>query len=335
MTTAIIQSMPDFLNLKTDWNSLLSQSASRVPFLRHEYLSSWWETLGGGEWSRGELAILLRKNEENVLDGIAPFFITDHQVMFLGSFEISDYLDLISAPENLDTFIKQITLELSSPDFPDWKNLVLYNLLENSPTIPLLVKAASAAGWRTQQEILQPAPYIPLPPTWDDYLAGLGDRYRHEIERKLRNAETYFLPVDWYMVTDEQALDIEMDQFLGLMANNPDKAAFLTPEMVIQMKTSARQAFREGWLQLAFLVIGDIKAAGYLNFDFDGKIWIYNSGINSMFENISPGWVLLSKIIQWSIEQGKSEVDLMRGSEAYKYNFGGIDRQVLRLEISK
>jgi len=130
-------------------------------------------------------------------------------------------------------------------------------------------------------------------------------------------------------------MDIEMDQFLGLMANNPDKAAFLTPEMVIQMKTSARQAFREGWLQLAFLVIGDIKAAGYLNFDFDGKIWIYNSGINSMFENISPGWVLLSKIIQWSIEQGKSEVDLMRGSEAYKYNFGGIDRQVLRLEISK
>jgi CelD/BcsL family acetyltransferase involved in cellulose biosynthesis len=86
---------------------------------------------------------------------------------------------------------------------------------------------------------------------------------------------------------------------------------------------------------LAFLTVGDIKAAGYLNFDYDGKIWVYNSGINPMFENISPGWVLLSKIIQWSIEAGRTELDFMRGDETYKYNFGGIDKQVLRIQVSR
>jgi len=85
----------------------------------------------------------------------------------------------------------------------------------------------------------------------------------------------------------------------------------------------------------AFLTVGDIKAAGYLNFDYDGKIWVYNSGINPMFENISPGWVLLSKIIQWSIEAGRTELDFMRGDETYKYNFGGIDRQVHRIQVSR
>ena len=36
--------------LAGEWNDLLACcSASHVPFLRHEYLSAWWRTLGGGE----------------------------------------------------------------------------------------------------------------------------------------------------------------------------------------------------------------------------------------------------------------------------------------------
>ena len=106
------------------------------------------------------------------------------------------------------------------------------------------------------------------------------------------------------------------------MTDNPEKASFLTEKMRSQMKLSSQEAFQAGWLQLAFLTVGDIKAAGYLNFDFNQKIWVYNSGINTLFENISPGWVLLSKIIQASIKAGKNEIDFMRGDESYKYHFG-------------
>jgi CelD/BcsL family acetyltransferase involved in cellulose biosynthesis len=141
--------------------------------------------------------------------------------------------------------------------------------------------------------------------------------------------------VNWYIVEDEGQLDQELESFLELMAHNPEKASFLTGKMINQIKSSAREAFLAGWLQLAFLTVGDIKAAGYLNFDYDGKIWVYNSGINPMFENISPGWVLLSKIIQWSIEAGRTELDFMRGDEPYKYNFGGIDKHVLRIQVSQ
>jgi len=141
--------------------------------------------------------------------------------------------------------------------------------------------------------------------------------------------------VDWYIVNEEHDLDQELDDFLNLMANNLEKEKFLTDQMKNQIKDSARAAFNEGWLQLAFLTVGNIKAAGYLNFDYNEKIWIYNSGINSVFENLSPGWVLLSKIINWSIEQDKTELDFMRGDEIYKYQFGGIDQNVLHLQISK
>ena len=211
----------------------------------------------------------------------------------------------------------------------------MYNLPEDSPTISILVKAADSADWKIEKEILQPAPYLPLPGSWEQYLTDQEDRYRHEIERKLRKAEDYFLPIDWYIVEDISQLDQELDSFLELMSNNPAKAKFLTSKMAAQIKRLATEAFQAGWLQLIFLTVGDIKAAGYLNFDYNQKIWIYNSGINSMFENISPGWVLLSKLIQWGINAGRREIDFMRGDEPYKYQFGGIDRHVLRIQFQR
>ncbi len=301
MTIEIIQSESDFLNLKNEWNAHLIKSASHVPFLRHEYLTSWWSTLGGGEWEEGELLILTSRDQTNLLQGIAPFFLENQRILFLGSHQIFDYLDLIAGPDTLTDFVNELFGFLLSAESPSWQVLDLFNLPEDSPTIPLLHQASESNGWSLKQEVLQPAPSLNLPGSWEEYLNQLDDRYRHEIERKNRRAENYFLPVNWYIVEDEGQLDQELESFLELMAHNPEKESFLTGKMITQMKSSAREAFLAGWLQLAFLTVGDIKAAGYLNFDYNGKIWVYNSGINPMFENISPGWVLLSKIILFNI----------------------------------
>lgn len=335
MTIEFIRTTSDFLKLKENWNALLTQSASHVPFLRHEFQSQWWMNLGGGEWEEGELAILLQRDTNNNLTGIAPLFTSNQKIQFIGSYEIADYLDLITTPGDLPGFIKEIIEFLSSDIAPDWKTVDLYNLPEQSSTINLMENAALSAGFQTRLDIIQPAPAVQLPSSWPKYLDSLEDRYRQEISRKIRNADSYFLPVDWYYVTEEHNLDQELEAFFDLMANNLDKKKFLTDPMKKQIKDSARAAFDEGWLQLVFLVVGDIKAAGYLNFDFNEKIWIYNSGINSVFENLSPGWVLLGKIIKWSIEQGKTELDFMRGDEAYKYQFGGIDQNVIHLQINR
>ena len=110
---------------------------------------------------------------------------------------------------------------------------------------------------------------------------------------------------------------------------------FLTDAMRRQMKESIHAAFKEGWIQLSFLEIGDQKAAAYLNLDYDNRLWVYNSAINYDFYDLSPGWVLLAYIIQWGIENGREVLDFMRGDEVYKYRFGGIDRHVLRVQIQR
>lgn len=335
MNIELIQSTPEFTALQGEWNELLSTSASHVPFLRHEYLAAWWSTLGGGEWKSGKLTILVGRNPDGGLAAIAPFFITESRLLLLGSFEISDYLDLIGSEKNLKSFIPALFSTLKDENFPDWRVLDLYNLPEGSPSLALLQKEAAQAGFNIKQDVIQPAPYLKLPGSWQNYLDSLKDRYRREIEKKIASADHYFLPISWYIVEKEETLEDELNAFLDLMANHPQKVEFLTDKMIQQIKLSSREAFRAGWLQLAFLQVGEIKAAGYLNFDFNNQILVYNSGINPLFENLSPGWVLLGKIINWAIEHGRDGLDFMRGDEPYKYQFGGIDKDVLRLEISK
>lgn len=338
MQISVVRTCEALNQLADEWNSLLDSSASHVPFLRHEFISTWWQTLGGGEWTDGEIYVLLGRDEHKKLIGIAPFFLTLNQsgekaVMLLGSIEIADYLDLIARPDDLPAFIGAIMDFMNSEQGPDWQVMDLYNLLENSPSLPAIQNAANQRGLKCSIEQLQHCPYISLPDSWDTYLAGIHKKQRHEIRRKIRRLETQGLPYRWYFVTDESTLDAEIDAFIALMAQDAEKERFLTDVMRAQLQASIHAAFKAGWLQLAFVEIDGQKAAGYLNFDFGNHIWVYNSGLNYALGEFSPGWVLLGYILQWAIENGRSAFDFMRGDEDYKYRFGATDRHILRVTI--
>lgn len=324
-----------FDGLAHEWNALLDQSATNTPFLRHEYLQAWWKLRGGGEWPKGELRLILAR-EAGELVGIAPLFQDDERLMLIGSIEISDFLDVISSPDDLPEFLRGLLDFLFVSNSNDLKNLGmldLYNLPESSPTVALLQQEAAQRGWQFSSERLHPAPYIPLPGNFDEYLAGINKKQRHEIRRKIRRIEEYGESVRWYIVEDASSLSSETEAFIALMATDDAKAGFLTSEMRLQLHAIIQSAFSSGWLQLAFLEVDGEKAAGYINFDYDNRIWVYNSGLDRRFMTFSPGWVILGYLLQWANENGRSEFDFMRGNEEYKYRFGGVDRFVVRATL--
>src|SRR4030042_3349951 len=335
-----IRSTEELLSLEKEWNDLLAIGASHVPFLRHEYITAWWKGLGGGEWQHGELNVITARSDEGGLIGIAPLFLTDNidgepALMLIGSIEISDYLDVITRPPDLPAFLEALLEHLAGTSIPKLPMLDWYNLLESSPTIPALQAAAEKRGWTYAQESLQHCPYIPLPGDWEKYLGGIDKKQRHEIRRKMRRAEEYYLPVRWYIAEDESKLDQEVEGFLKLMACDPEKAKFLTPAIRTQMHSMLQAAHRAGWLQLAFVEVNGEKAAGYLNFDYMNHIWVYNSGMEFTSKELSLGWVLLGYLLQWANEHKRESFDFMRGDEQYKYRFGAIDRRVVRLTVRK
>jgi CelD/BcsL family acetyltransferase involved in cellulose biosynthesis len=322
-----------------EWNSLLAESVTHIPFLRYEYLSAWWATRGGGEWPESELAIVAA-HQDGHLAGIAPLFFSQNRdgqaaLLLLGSIEISDYLDIIARPADLSVFLAGLLDFIAQPSGLHWRLLDWHNLPETSPTLPALQAEAKKHGWVFSQDRTYHVPSIPLTGDFETYLAGIDKKQRHEIRRKMRRAGESGRAVRWYIVEDGSSLEAEVEAFLGLMADDPAKAAFLTPAMRKQMHLACRAAFQNGWLQLAFLEADGQKAAGYLNFDYLNRIWVYNSGINQRFLDLSAGWVLLGHLLQWANENNRTEFDFMRGNEDYKYRFGGVDKFVVRAKVTR
>jgi CelD/BcsL family acetyltransferase involved in cellulose biosynthesis len=340
MDVTFARAPSEFESLRVSWNSLLKRSVTDVPFLRHEYQLAWWSTLGGGEWTDASLWIGLARHPDGDLAGVAPLFHTRtldgrSGLMLLGSIEISDYLDLIIPSEAMAGFIGGLLDGLAREGPEGWEVIDLYNLPEDSPSLGALTSAARARGWRVQQQSLQSCPVVSLNGEWEAYLSGLEKKQRHELRRKLRRAERYDPPVTWKIVGQGEDLDTAITTFLDLMGHDPGKQRFLSEPMRRQFRAALGAAHANGWLQLALLEVGGIPAAGYLNFDYGGRIWVYNSGIDPRYLDLSLGWVLLGYLIRWAIENGRREFDFLRGDEDYKFRLGGVPRRVQRITIER
>ena len=323
---------------QSQWDALLSQSVTDVPFLRYGYLSLWWQYRGGGEWPQDAQLCILTGRDGGDLKGIAPLFSIQHngqkKVYLLGSIEISDYLDFIARPEDMEDFIKSSLGYFSNNTDCAVSSIALVNIPGRSPTNNLLQKFASEFSWSCKIENAYHTPAIPLAGDWEAYLAGIDKKQRHEIRRKLRRADES-AEVKWYFANNPETLDVEINAFFDLMVLDEEKKKFLTSGMRDQLRAILHWAFEVGCLQLSFLTIDGEKAAGYLCFDYNGHILVYNSGYDYRFSQYSPGWVLLGYLIQQAIELKKTSFDFMRGDEDYKYRFGAVDGFVMRVELEK
>jgi CelD/BcsL family acetyltransferase involved in cellulose biosynthesis len=194
----------DFSELsETSWNVLVEQSFADTPFSRYEYLSEWWQTLGGGEWENAELVLISAKENDRLI-GIAPLFIAEYDaqraLMFIGSIEISDYLDLIVRADDLPRFLSGLLdfLHSSCPD--NWSALDWYNLPDDSPTLVALKAESEKRGWTHHEEVYRPTPRIPLNGSFEEYLARIDKKQRHEVRRKMRRAAESEKNVRFYVV---------------------------------------------------------------------------------------------------------------------------------------
>ncbi len=319
----------------SQWDELLTGSVTDSPFLKFDFVAAWWEHKGGGEWNADSQLAIITAHQENDLIGIAPLFITQlpdgsRALYNLGAVEICDLLDVIVHPENHAEFVEAVLNHLLSSGLR-FDVIRLYNLPSGSPTIPALEQELGKANWSHTVEQYQPSPTIHLSPDFDSYLAGIDKKQRHEIKRKIRRAEESGRSVRWYFVDDAEKLPNAINSFFSLMAGDPSKESFLSGSMRVQMDVIIHTAFKGGYLKFAFLEADGEIAASYLMFDHQNKLWVYNSGYNRNFNDLSVGWVLLGYLIDWACQNQRAEFDFLRGSEDYKFKFGAVDRPVMML----
>jgi CelD/BcsL family acetyltransferase involved in cellulose biosynthesis len=319
-----------------EWNALLSESHIDTPFQTYEFQRDWWEAFGGGEWKNAELHIVTGRGDHGQLRAIAPLFYAHGQLLFIGSHEIADYLDVIVRHEDHAGFSNSLIEYLANSAEIKWNRIELYNMPDDSRTPGFLEAAVRSHGLNFMTERLKASPYIRVPASFEEFLDNLPSKQAHEMRRKLRRAARNPAPITVDIVSEASQLEKGLEDFFALMNKDAEKAAFLRRDgMRRQVEKIARSAFEAGWLQLFFLKCGSQRIAAYMNFDYGNRIWAYNAGFDPEFAHLSPGWLLMAEMMKWCIANGREVFDFMRGAEEYKYRLGGIVRYVNKVTISR
>ncbi len=313
--------------IKEQWLELLAQCPANTLFLTPQWQETWWESFG----ERRELAGFYLQ-ESGSFTAIASLSRQGPALSFLGSPETFDYNDFLIRPGGEAAFFDALLNWLAGEC---WASLELPSLLETSPTLAALPGLARERGYSVEVAPEDVTPGLCLPDTWEQYLAGLSKKNRHELRRKLRRLDGA-AGWRWYCVQEPSEVAGRLDDFLALMRrSDPEKAAYMTGEREGFFRRAAQRTAQLGWLRLFFLQMEGQDVAASLCFDYDNVRLLYNSGYNPDYGYYSVGLLLNALCLRESIELGHGYFDFLRGSEAYKYHLGGLNRRLYRMVIAQ
>ncbi|MEA2744942.1 MAG: hypothetical protein QOG25_3313 [Acetobacteraceae bacterium] len=78
------------------------------------------------------------------------------------------------------------------------------------------------------------------------------------------------------------------------------------------------KAWQSGLAKIFLLECGEKIAAASINFVYAGRMEAYFTAYEPSFERASPGTILIVEYARWSFDRGLSQVDFLRGEEAFK-----------------
>ena len=316
-----------FDSIQQSWEDVLPSCVTDTIFVTPWWQRTWWDNFGGEQTQH-----ILSVSEGDTLLGIAPLMSQDARLTFLGDRNLSDYFDFIVPADSVSRFYPALTNHLSDME---WRTLDLPSLPAGSPTLEHLPILAESLGWHVDVEEDETTPKAALPDTWDEFLAGLRKKDRHELRRKLRRLEREDSHRQ-YAAEKQGLLDGPMDDFFRLLrASREDKNEFLTADREQFFLDIARESVSRDQFRLYFLEVGGERVAACICFDYGDDYLLYNSGYDPSYSRLSVGLINKALSVQTAIGEGRKVFNFLKGNERYKYHLGGQDEAVFNLTITR
>lgn len=303
-----------------DWSRLLASDPDRHVFSTPEWNRVWWEEFGEGK----ELLVLtVERRGETV--AIVPLYRKPEGgraiLRFVGGIDLTDYLGPICAPADREAVAEALVCWLEETD-ERWDEFDAHNMPVPFRFAEALVERADRFEVEFSLEQEETSALLLLPDTWDAYLAGLSSKDRHELRRKRRRIARDH-PDTTFRTATEETLDRDLKTFVEMHRGaEGHKGHFMKPEVATFFERVARAFMPLGWLRLDFIEIAEREVASTYGFDLDGTFYLYNSAYEPDAARVSPGLILVARLVEESIERGLKRFDFLRGPERYKYQLG-------------
>lgn len=310
-----------------DWTTLVEGDPEGTLFHTPRFLKLYWEEFGAGA-----LDLAFVRDGEDLL-AVAAFEVRDGLLAWLGGFDVTDYMGPVGLPAGRDRIAKELLGSLAGRD--DWERADLAGLSEEGTWLSALRTAAEDVDLSAEVGEDALAPMLELPPSYDEYLSDLPGKLRHEIRRKARRLEEAFPDVRLVDATPD-TVSGDLDRFVEMHRSSAGaKGRFMVPGTELFFRRLADEFLEEGTFRLTFLEAGGERLAGAIGFRDRDRFLLYNSSYDHARSRVAPGMVLVAELIASAIEEGRRELDLLKGDLPYKYRFGARSRRVARLRLSR
>jgi CelD/BcsL family acetyltransferase involved in cellulose biosynthesis len=316
-----------FETVAGEWAALHSASASRTPF-NHPAWHEVWLRHYGSDISPVFLAV--RFGGELV--SVVPLDAGPEGVRLLGGPDVCDYGTPLVAPgferQCAEAIVEWLDADLANSG-------VFWGLPEAGAFTAALRAVGPENGWAAGETAEAMCPALDLPPGWEAYLEGLGKHDRHELRRKLRKLEAAG-EVTYRPWSEPDEIRGRMDQLFAMMrTSRPAKAEFLTAERETFLRDVAATFSELALLRLGVLSVNNAEVAMVLTFEDAATTWLYKSGYDPAYGELSVGLLSKALAVRAAIEQGAQAFDFLRGDEAYKRALGGQPRRVVTVTLRR
>jgi CelD/BcsL family acetyltransferase involved in cellulose biosynthesis len=328
----LVRDYDSFVALENEWNDVVQRAHISHPFLRHEWVRTWWDSFAGpssrtvrsGQGDR-QLHIVIVRDDDRIV-GIAPL-MRENAVVYglpvrrlaLLANDHTPRTDFVVAGNENEVY-RAIWNSLAG-EMDQWDVLQLTQLPATSRTIPAMSSLASAeqlpiGTWKSGD-----SPYLELAGTWESYWTSLSAKFRSNVRNRLTRLKQIGEPA-LEIQFDKTAIAAAYDDAWRLEASgwkDKEGTSICSNPAVQKFYTLlAERAADRGWLQLLFLTVGGRRIAVSYSAVYDGRLFLLKTGHDREFHACSPFKLLTYFATQEAYARGLHEIDFLGDTEPWK-----------------
>ena len=275
------------------------------PFPRRPFIETWWRHRGSGE-------PLIAESPTALL----PAHLGSAGLEFMGEPDLTDYHSPLGSDAEAVVAGLLGSAAVGTPFSFD-------SLPEEAARVVAAGVQRADKTARCRRHGL--AAVLDLPPSYDEYLAGLDGKERHELRRKQRR---FAAARGEGRLVDAGRAGLGTLAAMHRAAPGP-KGGFLTAEM--ESFFADLLDLEGARLELLVPVGGEAVAAAF-GFQDDRAYYLYNSAYDPAAAASSPGVILVDLLVRRCLAGGLARLDLLKGDEVYKFRLGARPRPLFAVE---
>lgn len=320
--TEIVTEYADFLALEPLWNEAVERASIPHPFLRHEWVRTWWECFGGD--GRRLHIVVVRSGDR--IAAIAPLMweatrmygVPIHQLRLLYN-DHTPRVDLIVAEPSKETY-RAIWQALLNGE-ARWDVLLLNQVPKESATRDIMFELASESRYPTGIWPSSESPYLELTGTWETYYGSLTSKFKQNLRNRLSRLSQLGEPAlealrDGARIASacEDAWRLETSGW----KREEGTAIASDPAVNRFYALLARRGCDGGWLRLLFLTVKGRRIATSYGSVYDNRLFLFKTGYDPEYAKCSPFKLLTYFATREAYTEGLREVDFLGDTEPWK-----------------